>query len=139
MPATKSFRSGTCARTLLPSFRRVAVMQPTGRDGRVDARLGRRVPELPHGQLRATALERAFSSVVAAPLRVRGDRIGVIGTISRDPVEYHASDLRLLDDLGRQVGVAAHAALLTEDLRASRERRRFHEKAALAPESATAR
>ncbi len=32
------------------------------------------------------------------------------------------SDLRLLDDLGRQVGVAAHAALLTEDLRASRER-----------------
>jgi putative methionine-R-sulfoxide reductase with GAF domain len=45
---------------------------------------------------RATALERAFSSLVAAPLRVRGERIGVIGTISRDPVEYHASDLRLL-------------------------------------------
>jgi adenylate cyclase len=48
------------------------------------------------GDPRATALERAFSSVVAAPLRVRGDRIGVIGTISRDPVEYYASDLRLL-------------------------------------------
>ena len=45
---------------------------------------------------RATALERAFTSLVAAPLRVRGERIGVIGTISRDPVEYHASDLRLL-------------------------------------------
>jgi hypothetical protein len=45
---------------------------------------------------RATALERAFSSVVAAPLRVRGERIGVIGTISRDPIEYYASDLRLL-------------------------------------------
>ena len=45
---------------------------------------------------RATALERAFASVVAAPLRVRGERIGVIGTISRDPIEYHASDLRLL-------------------------------------------
>jgi GAF domain-containing protein len=45
---------------------------------------------------RATALERAFASLVAAPLRVRGERIGVIGTISRDPVEYHASDLRLL-------------------------------------------
>lgn len=48
------------------------------------------------GDPRATALERAFSSVVAAPLRVRGDRIGVIGTISRDPVAYYASDLRLL-------------------------------------------
>ncbi len=48
------------------------------------------------GDPRATALERAFSSLVAAPLRVRGERIGVIGTISRDPVEYHASDLRLL-------------------------------------------
>jgi hypothetical protein len=45
---------------------------------------------------RATALERAFASLVAAPLKVRGDRIGVIGTISRDPVEYRASDLRLL-------------------------------------------
>jgi putative methionine-R-sulfoxide reductase with GAF domain len=45
---------------------------------------------------RATALERAFASVVAAPLRVRGERIGVIGTISRDPVEYYATDLRLL-------------------------------------------
>ena len=48
------------------------------------------------GDPRATALERAFSSLVAAPLRVRGERIGVIGTISRDPVEYRASDLRLL-------------------------------------------
>lgn len=48
------------------------------------------------GDPRATALERAFSALVAAPLRVRGERIGVIGTISRDPVEYRASDLRLL-------------------------------------------
>ena len=37
-----------------------------------------------------------------------------------DPLS--GSDLQLLDDLGRQIGVAAHAALLTEDLRASRER-----------------
>ena len=33
---------------------------------------------------------------MAAPLRVRGERIGVIGTLSRDPIEFHASDLRLL-------------------------------------------
>ncbi len=38
----------------------------------------------------------AFASLVAAPLRVRGERIGIIGTISREPVEFHASDLRLL-------------------------------------------
>jgi signal transduction histidine kinase len=37
-----------------------------------------------------------------------------------DPLS--GSDLRLLDDLGRQIGAAAHAALLTEDLRTSRER-----------------
>ena len=45
---------------------------------------------------RATAAERGFASLVAAPLRVRGERIGLIGTISRDPLEFHASDLRLL-------------------------------------------
>jgi GAF domain-containing protein len=46
---------------------------------------------------RATDAERAFASLVAAPLRVRGERTGVIGAISRDPVEYHASDLRLVE------------------------------------------
>lgn len=45
---------------------------------------------------RAIEAEREFASIVAAPLRVRGRRIGVIGTISRAPIEYHASDLRLL-------------------------------------------
>jgi GAF domain len=45
---------------------------------------------------RATVAERAFVSLVAAPLRVRGERIGVIGTISQEPLEFHASDLRLL-------------------------------------------
>lgn len=45
---------------------------------------------------RASEAEREFASLVAAPLRVRGERIGVIGTISREPVEFHASDLRLL-------------------------------------------
>jgi hypothetical protein len=48
------------------------------------------------GDPRATAVERAFASLVVAPLRVRGERIGVIGTIARDPTDYHASDLRLL-------------------------------------------
>lgn len=69
---------------------------------------------------RATALERAFSSLLAAPLRVRGERIGVIGTFSRDPVEYHASDLRLL---GAIASLAAptfdQATALAAALRAS--------------------
>jgi len=45
---------------------------------------------------RATAAERGFASLAAVPLRVRGERLGVIGTISREPLEFHASDLRLL-------------------------------------------
>jgi hypothetical protein len=69
---------------------------------------------------RATAVERAFASIVASPLRVRGDRIGVIGTISRDPIEFHASDLRLL---GAIASLAAptfdQAAVLQASTRAS--------------------
>lgn len=45
---------------------------------------------------RATATERAIASLVAAPLRVRGERLGVIGTRSATPVEFHASDPRVL-------------------------------------------
>jgi hypothetical protein len=48
------------------------------------------------GDPRATDSERTFASLVAAPLLVRGERIGVIGTISRESIDYHASDLRLL-------------------------------------------
>lgn len=40
--------------------------------------------------------DRDMASVVAAPLRVRGERIGVIGTRSATPVEFHASDLKVL-------------------------------------------
>jgi len=69
------------------------------------------------GDPRATAVERAFASLVAAPLRVRGERIGVIGTISRDPVEFHASDLRLLGAIASLAAptldqAAAHQASL---------------------------
>jgi hypothetical protein len=46
---------------------------------------------------RATDAERGFASVVAAPLRVRGERIGVLGAISREPIQYRASDLRLVE------------------------------------------
>ena len=45
---------------------------------------------------RSTADERAWASLVAAPLKVRGERLGIIGTRSATPVDYHASDLKVL-------------------------------------------
>jgi GAF domain len=48
------------------------------------------------GDPRATATERGLASLVAAPLKVRGERIGVIGSGSTTSVEYRASDLKVL-------------------------------------------
>ena len=45
---------------------------------------------------RSTEAERRVVSIVAAPLQVRGERIGVIGTVSREPLEFRASDLKVL-------------------------------------------
>jgi len=45
---------------------------------------------------RATATERGLASLVAAPLKVRDERIGVIGTSSTTPIEFRASDLKVL-------------------------------------------
>jgi signal transduction histidine kinase len=63
------------------------------------------------------------AEVIERPLVFQGAAIGRLLVAARGPGDpLSASDLRLLDDLAQQVGVAAHAALLTEDLRASRER-----------------
>lgn len=70
---------------------------------------------------RATDSERQFASLVAAPLRVRGERIGVIGTISREPIEYHASDLRLLTAIASLAAPTFEQAAVHETVvRASR-------------------
>jgi hypothetical protein len=70
---------------------------------------------------RATDSEREFASLVAAPLRVRGERIGVIGTISRQPIEYHASDLRLLTAIASLAAPTFEQAAVHETaVRASR-------------------
>jgi putative methionine-R-sulfoxide reductase with GAF domain len=45
---------------------------------------------------RATEAERRIASLVAAPLQVRGERIGIIGTMSTTPLEFRASDLKVL-------------------------------------------
>lgn len=71
---------------------------PDGRSGIIGAILAGD-PEIVNdigADPRSTPHERQFASLVAAPLRVRGERIGVIGTISHEPREFHASDLRLL-------------------------------------------
>ena len=57
------------------------------------------------------------------PLVYRGENIGKLILAPRQPGErFTPSDRRLLDDLARQAGVAAHAVRLTADLQRSRER-----------------
>jgi hypothetical protein len=45
---------------------------------------------------RASKTEHAWASVVAVPLIAQGERLGVLGTRSVSPIEYHASDLKIL-------------------------------------------
>lgn len=61
---------------------------------------------------RATAGERGFASIIVAPLKVRGERIGVIGAVSVEPVEYRAADLKVL------TAIAALTAPTLEQARA---------------------
>jgi two-component system NarL family sensor kinase len=62
-------------------------------------------------------------AVIERPLAFQSRPIGRLLVAPRaTEASLSPSDLDLLDDLTRQIGVAAHAAMLTEDLRASRER-----------------
>jgi hypothetical protein len=68
---------------------------------------------------RASDADRATASLAAAPLRVRGLRLGVIGAASRDLREYTASDLKLLDAIASLAAptlqqAAAHEAALRD-------------------------
>ncbi len=68
---------------------------------------------------RASATERAIASLVAAPLRVRGIRLGVIGTRSAEPIEFRASDLKVLTAIASLAAptldqAAAHEAALRD-------------------------
>jgi signal transduction histidine kinase len=60
--------------------------------------------------------------LLALPLMYQAKPIGKLILGSRQRGEsFTAADRRLLDDLARQVGLAAHAVLLTTDLQRSRE------------------
>jgi putative methionine-R-sulfoxide reductase with GAF domain len=55
---------------------------------------------------RATAGERAFAALIAAPVVSRGRTLGVLGAASRTPVEYQAADLKLLAAIAAIAGPA---------------------------------
>ncbi len=57
------------------------------------------------------------------PLEYQGEAVGELLIAPRGPREkYSATDRRLLEDLARQIGAAAHAFRLTTDLQHARER-----------------
>jgi signal transduction histidine kinase len=60
--------------------------------------------------------------LLTRPLTYNAEPVGELILAPRTPTEsLAASDLRLLDDLTRQIGVAAHTVQLTADLQRSRE------------------
>ncbi|HEY3559489.1 MAG TPA: histidine kinase [Kribbella sp.] len=62
------------------------------------------------------------ATIREVPLTYRGDSVGRLLVAARTPRDpFNATDLRLLDDLGRQIGVAAHVMLLSRSLQRSRE------------------
>jgi hypothetical protein len=66
------------------------------------------------GDRRASDAERGTASLVAAPLKVRGDRIGVIGASSTTRVEYKASDLKAISAIASLAAPAIAQAIAHE-------------------------
>jgi signal transduction histidine kinase len=62
------------------------------------------------------------TELTAVDLTYREEPVGRLLVAPRTPRDpFRVADLRLLEDLGHQIGVAAHAMLLTGDLQRSRE------------------
>jgi signal transduction histidine kinase len=62
------------------------------------------------------------SHLVTLSLTYQGDTVGELRLAPRAPNEpFSAADLRLLNDLARQAGIAVHAAKLTTDLQRARQ------------------
>jgi signal transduction histidine kinase len=71
----------------------------------------------------ASSYGRSVDDLVEVPLTYQGETVGRLVVGTRGPGEhFSAADIRLLEDLARQAGVAAHAVRLTTDLQRSRER-----------------
>jgi signal transduction histidine kinase len=70
----------------------------------------------------AAAVGTPTAEALRLPLTYHGSKIGWLVLAPRSPEEHFSpADLRLLDDLARQAGVAAHAVRLNADLQRSRE------------------
>ena len=63
---------------------------------------------------RSSAAERSVASLVIAPLKVEGVRLGVIGTASTSPVEFQAGDLKVLGAIAALTAPAVSQALRYE-------------------------
>lgn len=76
------------------------------------------------GELRVVAAHGTpGGETVELPLSYQGEEVGRLILAPRAPGEpFDAADRRLLEDVARHAGVAAHAARLTADLHRSRER-----------------
>jgi GAF domain-containing protein len=59
---------------------------------------------------RSTDAERAFASLICAPVVARGRTIGVLGAGSTTRIEYQAADLKLLAAIAAIVGPALDQA-----------------------------
>jgi signal transduction histidine kinase len=72
-----------------------------------------------NGKIKVPGIERQGQCI---PLIHQGETLGYLVLGPRTPNEaFTSSDLRLVDDLAPQVGVAVHAVRLTSDLQRSRE------------------
>jgi two-component system NarL family sensor kinase len=71
----------------------------------------------------AASFGRAVTDLVHLPLVYQGETVGRLVVGPRAPGEaFSHADMRLLQDLAREAGAAAHAVRLTSDLQRSRER-----------------
>ncbi len=79
--------------------------------------------ERPGGPVLAAASGVASGPTVRLPMVYQGQTVGALEVAPRGPGEtFGAADRRLLEDLARQVGVAARTVNLAADLQHSRER-----------------
>jgi signal transduction histidine kinase len=80
-----------------------------------------------HGEVGGARPVAAYGKLRGEPQRValvhQGERVGTLVLSKRSATEqFTPADLRVLDDVARQVAAAAHAVRLTDDLQRSRER-----------------
>ena len=79
--------------------------------------------ERPGGPVLAAASGVASGPTIRLPMVYQGQTVGALEVSPRGPGEtFGAADRRLLEDLARQVGVAARTVSLATDLQHSRER-----------------